>query len=116
MVKPVTVIGEALPVPINPPGLEVTVYPVMAEPPVSGAVNDTVACLLPAVTKTVVGTPGTVAGVIEVEGFEAFPCPTAFLAFTVNVYGVPLVKPETVADVAGKFTVAVRLSGLLVTV
>ena len=33
MVSPVTVIGLADPVPVKPPGLEVTVYPVIAEPP-----------------------------------------------------------------------------------
>ena len=32
--KPVTLIGEAAPVPVNPPGDEVTVYPVIGVPPV----------------------------------------------------------------------------------
>ena len=42
--SPVTVIGLAVPVAVIPPGLEVTVYPVIAEPPLlTGAVNVTVA-------------------------------------------------------------------------
>jgi hypothetical protein len=44
LVSAVTVIGLAEPVPIKPPGLEVTVYDVIAEPPLlTGAVNVTVA-------------------------------------------------------------------------
>jgi ABC-type uncharacterized transport system permease subunit len=44
LVSPVTVIGLAEPAPVKPPGLEVTVYPVIAEPPLlTGAVNVTVA-------------------------------------------------------------------------
>ena len=44
MVRPVTVIGLEEPVPIKPPGFEVTVYPVIAEPPsLADAVNVTVA-------------------------------------------------------------------------
>jgi hypothetical protein len=44
LVSPVTVIGLSEPVAIKPPGLEVTVYPVILEPPLLlGAVNVTVA-------------------------------------------------------------------------
>jgi hypothetical protein len=39
--SPATVIGEEDPVPVNPPGEEVTVYPVIADPPVWPAVNVT---------------------------------------------------------------------------
>ncbi len=40
--RPVTVIGLDEPVPVNPPGLDVTVYDVIAAPPVdAGAVNAT---------------------------------------------------------------------------
>jgi len=38
------------------------------------------------------GAPGVVAGV-AVRLFEAVPAPTAFVALTVNVYVVPLVRP-----------------------
>jgi hypothetical protein len=63
-VKPVTVIGEAEPVAVIPPELAVTVYPVIAEPPLSdGAVKVTVASLfVPAVAVPIVGAPGTVFG------------------------------------------------------
>ena len=44
MLSPVTVIGLAVPVAVKPPGLEVTLYPVIAEPPLlTGAVNAIVA-------------------------------------------------------------------------
>lgn len=35
-------------------------------------------------------------GVTELEGAESSPKPAMFLAFTVNVYAVPLVKPARV--------------------
>jgi hypothetical protein len=60
--KPVTVNGLEAPVAVRLPGLDVTVYPVIAEPPLlDGAENDTVACALPAVALTPVGAPGGVA-------------------------------------------------------
>jgi hypothetical protein len=58
-VKPLTVIGEEAPVPVNPPGLEVTVYPVIAlEPTKDGAVNVTEAEADPPVAVPIVGAPG----------------------------------------------------------
>jgi hypothetical protein len=45
--KPVTVIGDAEPVPVNPPGLDVTVYEVTGNlPSKDGAVKVTEACPL----------------------------------------------------------------------
>ena len=35
-------------------------------------------------------------GVTELDAADALPVPTLFVAVTVNVYGVPLVRPETV--------------------
>jgi hypothetical protein len=63
-VKPVTVIGEDAPVPVIDPGLEVAVYPVIADPPSSvGAVKVILASrLIPAVAVPIVGAPGTVLG------------------------------------------------------
>jgi hypothetical protein len=59
LLKPETVIGDEAPVPVIPLGLDVTVKPVIAEPPLSaGAENDTDACALPAVALTSVGAPG----------------------------------------------------------
>jgi hypothetical protein len=54
---------------------------------------------LPAVAVTAVGAPGTVAGVTLLEASDAALVPTAFVAVTVNVYAVPLVRPVTVAVV-----------------
>ena len=69
----------------------------MAEPPLLlGALNVIVASPLPRTALTLVGAPGTVAGVTLFEADEADPVPTAFVAVTVNVYAVPLVRPITV--------------------
>jgi hypothetical protein len=58
-VKPLTVIGEEAPVPVTPPGLEVTVYPVIAlDPTYVGAVKVIDACALPPVAVPIVGAPG----------------------------------------------------------
>lgn len=62
MVKPVTVIGDPEPVPVAPPGLAVTVYPVIVEPPAEAdAVNETVAEVSPAVAVPIVGALGAIA-------------------------------------------------------
>jgi hypothetical protein len=52
----------------------------------------------------------------DVDALEAKDSPFALLAFTVNVYAVPLVKPVTLHDVAGALTVQVKFPGLDVTV
>ena len=50
LVSPTTVIGLAPPVAVIPPGLDVTLYDVIALPPFeAGGVKLTVACALPAV-------------------------------------------------------------------
>src|SRR5207245_2310229 len=81
----------------------------MALPPsLAGAVQETVAEALPALAVTAVGAPGTVAGapgVPRLEGAEAALLPTALVATTVKVWAVPLVRPASVADVAGAATV-----------
>jgi hypothetical protein len=86
-VSPVTVIGLAVPVPVLPPVLEVTVYDVIALPPFdAGAVKLTVADVILATAATpIVGAPGVVAGVTLLEAADAGPVPTAFLAVTLNV-------------------------------
>jgi hypothetical protein len=104
-----------------PAGVEVTVYEVMALPPLdAGALHETEACALPAVAVTALGAPGAVAGVVGVtlfDGADAGPLPTALTATTVNVYGTPLFKPLTVALVgttvlpAGAVTVALPPAG-----
>ena len=76
----------------------VTVYPVIAKPPFeAGAVHDTVAEALPREAETPVGAPGTVAGVTDAETEEAIEEPTEFLATTVKLRGVPLVRLLSVA-------------------
>ncbi len=86
MVRPVTVIGEEPPVPVKPPGLEVTVYEVMAAPPLdTGAENETIDCPFPTEALPIVGAPGTVAGVTELLVPDAAPAPFAFVAVTVKV-------------------------------
>lgn len=70
-VRPLTVIGDDVPVPVMQPGVDVAVYPVITagEPKQEGAVNATEAVLLaPAVAVPIVGAPGT-------AGHK--PCPRA---------------------------------------
>jgi hypothetical protein len=58
-VNPLTVIGEEVSVAVTPPGLDVTVYPVIAPPPtLSGAVKATDAEALPPVAVPIVGASG----------------------------------------------------------
>ena len=72
---------------VRPPGLDVTVYPVITEPPLSvGAVNETVACPFSAVAETPVGANGTLSGIIAAEGADASDVPIEFVAVTMNVY------------------------------
>src|SRR5450631_3322474 len=88
----------------------------MAEPPLlAGAAHDTTAEASPAVADTPVGAPGTALGVTAPLAGEAGEVPTPFVAVTVNVYEVPLVRPVTVAVVAPAVA-AVRPPGLAVTV
>ncbi len=69
-----------------PPGIAVTVYPLIASPPVlTGAVHCTRACVFPAVAETPVGCPGVVRGVTFPEAALTEPEPAAFAATTVNV-------------------------------
>jgi hypothetical protein len=75
-----------VPVKEIPPGEDVAVYPVIAEPPLdAGAVKLTIACAFPAVAVTLVGASGTVDGVTTAEANEAGPTPMALVAFTVKV-------------------------------
>jgi hypothetical protein len=76
-------------------------YPVIALPPLlAGAVQVTFDCRAPVDADTDVGAFGSVKGVIEDVFVEYEPVPTAFLAATLNTYGVPFVSPVTVTEVA----------------
>ena len=71
---------------VNPPGDEVTVYPVIALPPFDpGAVQLTTDDALATVPETPVGAPGTVLGVTLADATEAAEFPAALVATTVNV-------------------------------
>jgi hypothetical protein len=62
LVKPVTVIGDEPPVAVTPPGLDVTVKPVIAAPPLfAGAEKVTDAEVDPAVAVPIVGASGGLA-------------------------------------------------------
>ena len=66
----------------------------MAPPLSAGAVQVTVLWLFSfEVPATDVGAPGTVDGVSDVEAVEYDPVPEAFIALTLKVYDVPLVRP-----------------------
>ena len=68
LTSPVTVIGLADPVANIPPGIEVTVYVTIAEPPsLAGGVNVTVACVFPAVAVPITGAPGIVEAVVKLS-------------------------------------------------
>ncbi len=71
---------------VAPPGLAVTVYPVIVEPPSdAGAVHDTTLCAFaPLVPDTLVGRPGVVRGVTALDSLDALLVPAAFVAVTVN--------------------------------
>ena len=62
----------------------------------SGTVKETAAAELPRMALTEVGASGTVAGVTEFDAADAVLVPTEFVAVTVNVYAVPLLKPVIV--------------------
>lgn len=99
-----------------PLGVAVTVYPVTGEPPVdAGTSQDTVTRPSPATTDGTVGADGTVTGVTAVDGADAGPVPMALVAVTVNVYGVPLVRPCT-KQVKAVVVVQVSPPGSAVTV
>ena len=84
----------------TPRRFAVTVYPVMGSPPSDdGAEKVTHASVFDLRERSVsLGAPGTVAtgGVTGADGADAAEVPAAFVAVTVNVYGVPAVSPATV--------------------
>jgi hypothetical protein len=75
LVNPVTTSGLDEPVAVSPPGLDVTVYPVIAEPPVAFAENATDTCAFPPVTDVILGACGTVVAVIALLADEAADVP-----------------------------------------
>jgi hypothetical protein len=113
--NPVTVNGLAFPVITAPSGSDITVYPVIALPPLNaGALKVTLAESTPAVTFVIVGASGTAEGVTLAEGMDAGPVPIPFVAVTLKEYAFPFVSPDTVIGL--DTPVPVMFSGLEVTV
>jgi hypothetical protein len=88
LIKPVTVIGDEAPDAVMLLGEDVTVYEVIADPPVAPAVNATEICppTPVSVTAPIVGACGTVVAVTPVDADEAEDAPVLLLAETVYVY------------------------------
>ena len=70
---------------VLPSGDDVTVYPVIGEPPVEGANQLTVAWAFPATTARPLGAPGVVAGVTAIEARDTTELPAEFVAIAVKV-------------------------------
>ena len=116
--RPLVVVELLVDIDVNPPGLLVTVYFVIVEPPFDiGADQYIVASVFPGVPKTLVGSSGTVEGIIADDAIDADELPIILIATTVNVYDVPFVRPDIVAVVVKPSIVdADRPPGLLETV
>jgi hypothetical protein len=100
---------------VAPPGEAVTVYPVIAEPPLSvGGVKETRALPLPSTAVTDVGDCGTVAGVAVTNAVDDSESPTPLVAMTRKVYSTPFVRPNTV--IGELLLVPVRPPGSAITV
>src|SRR5450432_1926606 len=94
--------GEIAAVPVKLPGVDVAVYPVIGDPPSeAGAVNDTVACPLPAVAVPMVGAPGT-------EAYVAVTVREAVIE--VMVQTGPLTESQPVKPVNTEFAPAAAVS------
>jgi hypothetical protein len=93
-----------------------TSYLVIVEPPLFGAVKLTVADAFEGEATIFVGVEGLPTGVTAVEGKDGKEFPTPFLATTVNVYGVPLVRPVISQPFAGFVVTHVSPPGAEVTV
>ena len=98
VVKPETVIALLHVAEVNVPVIAVptavAVYVVIVAPPLDpGAVHATVTDVAPAfVAVPIVGAPGTVAGVTELDAVDKLDVPAELVAVVLNVYAVPFVK------------------------
>ena len=83
LLSPLTVQASVAVVHVKPPGEDVAVYDVTAEPFPAAADQVSATLAFPATALLNVGAPGKPAGVAE-SAFEAAPVPRAFVAVTVN--------------------------------
>ena len=100
LAKPITLIEVhgATQLPAMPDGAEIAVYPLIVAPPLlAGAVKVMIALALPGVADTPVGGSGTTAFGVNMTADDALPVPTVLIAFTLQVYSVPLVSAVTVS-------------------
>jgi hypothetical protein len=116
LLKPVTAIGEVVPVLLAdvPPLFEVhdAEYDVIGLPLVAGAPKRTDAELSPLVAVPMAGGFGTPAGTTGSDDGDGAPMPTALVAVTRHRYVLPLVRPVTVmGDVVPDVVAAVPPSG-----
>ena len=81
------------------PGLIVTRYKVIGEPPVNGCCHDTTIAPYKSPGRDITsnGASGTVDGVMALLGNEGSLDPPLVFATTVNVYMIPFVSPEIIA-------------------
>jgi hypothetical protein len=111
LVNPVTWIGlaAAVPEPVGPAPVHDALNAVIGLPLAGPAVNVIVADPLPAVATTLVGAPGTLAGVNAFD-VPAADVPMELVAVTVHVYDAPLLRPVTEIGLDGAVPVPVGLA------
>jgi len=83
--SPLMTIGEVAPVPVNPPGLLVTVYEVIVPDPLELVKATLIVSSLITVATRELGGPGTV---VTASAEDATDVPIEFVAVIVNEYGV----------------------------
>ena len=118
LVRPVTTPVRSVPLTAfdKPSGLETILYRRIALPPSdAGADQFTVASALPGTAEMFVGASGGPFGVVVADRADGALAPTALLAPTRKVYGVPLVSPVTMALRTAPPTEAVKSPGVEVT-
>ena len=111
-VNPITLMGEPdISVPINPPGLLVTVLLMIGSLP-DDCVNPTLTeVALDALTVPIVGAFGFV--VLDTDALDSIDVPPELVAVIVNVYAVFDDKPDTVIGEVRFVPVDVILPGLV---
>ena len=115
MARPGTAMGEDMPLPVKPPGVEVATTLVMGKPPLAFNVNAADAVVDPGAMLAVpmVGAAGTVDGVKAADGVDGEDRPATLRAWTVTVYVTPFTKPAMRIGLAAPL--ALRPPGLAVT-